>query len=110
MGCQGLRRKILPSAAADVIARSEETRNPPPGWDEARTHELIAHHENEAEDERFAEIESAWKDPGVTMVAVRTEFVPKVHSPLARSERPSQLNVTSGLMPPPARRERSQAG
>ena len=31
----------------------------PPGWDETRVQELIAHYENQTEDEEFADIEAA---------------------------------------------------
>ena len=31
----------------------------PPGWDEQRVKDLIAHYENQTEDEEFAEIEAS---------------------------------------------------
>src|SRR5207249_555531 len=42
----------------------------PPGWDEKRVREVIAHYENQSEDEEFAEIESALQEQNVTMMAV----------------------------------------
>ena len=61
----------------------------PPGWDEERIREVIALYESQTEDEPFAEIESAWEDPGVTMVDVPNELVPEVQALLARYERSS---------------------
>ena len=34
-------------------------QNFPPGWDEQRVREVIAHYDNQTEDEQFAEIEVA---------------------------------------------------
>ena len=68
---------------------SKRKQKLPPGWDEERIREVIAHYEHQTEDEQFAEIEAAWEDPNVTMVAVPTELVPKVQALLARYERPS---------------------
>jgi hypothetical protein len=65
---------------------SKSKQKLPPGWDEERIREVIAHYENQSEDEQFAEIESAQEGPGVTMVAVPTELVPKVQALLARYE------------------------
>ncbi len=56
----------------------------PPGWDEARIREVLAHYENQTEDEQFAEIEAAREAEGVTLMAVPTELVPEVRALLAR--------------------------
>lgn len=58
----------------------------PPGWDEKRVREIIAHYENQTEDEEFAEIESALQEQNVTMMAVPTELVPDVRELLARKQ------------------------
>jgi len=58
----------------------------PPGWDEKRVREVIAHYENQSEDEEFAEIESALQEQNVTMMAVPTELVPDVRALLARKQ------------------------
>jgi hypothetical protein len=57
----------------------------PPGWDENRVREVIAHYENQTEDEQFAEIESALETKDVTMMAVPTALVPEVRALLARA-------------------------
>lgn len=56
----------------------------PPGWDEARIREILAHYENQTEDEQFAEIEAAREAEGITMMAVPTELEPKVRALLAQ--------------------------
>jgi hypothetical protein len=56
----------------------------PPGWDEERIRQVLAHYENQTEDEQFAEIEAAREAEGITMMAVPTELVPEVRALLAR--------------------------
>jgi hypothetical protein len=56
----------------------------PPGWDEQRVQEVLAHYENQTEDEQFAEIEAARDAEGITMMAVPTELVPEVRALIAR--------------------------
>jgi len=58
----------------------------PPGWDEKRIRELIAHYENQTADEEFAEIEAARETEDVTLMAIPTELVPEVRASLARRE------------------------
>jgi hypothetical protein len=62
------------------------TQNFPPGWDEARVRDVLAHYENQTEDEQFAEIEAALQLEGITLMAVPTELVPEVRALLARSK------------------------
>ena len=50
----------------------------PPGWDEERVKQVIAHDENQTEDEEFAEIEAAGEAEGMTLMAIPTELVPEV--------------------------------
>ena len=56
----------------------------PAGWDEERVKEVIAHYENQTEDEQFAEIEAAREAANITMVGVPTDLVPEVQALLAR--------------------------
>jgi hypothetical protein len=58
----------------------------PPGWDEERIRQVLAHYENQTEDEQFAEIEAAHEGADVTMMAVPTELVPEVRALLARKQ------------------------
>ena len=56
----------------------------PPGWDEARVQRLIAHYEQQSEDEQVAEDEAAQEAPGQTLMAVPTDLVPAVRELIAR--------------------------
>jgi hypothetical protein len=56
----------------------------PPGWDEERVRQVLAHYESQTEDEQFAEIEAAREAEGVTLMAIPTELVPEVRALLAR--------------------------
>ena len=56
----------------------------PPGWNEKRVKELIAHYEIQTEDEEFADIEAARKSEDITMMAIPTDLVPEIRAFLAR--------------------------
>jgi hypothetical protein len=58
----------------------------PAGWNEKRVREVLAHYENQSEDEQFAEIEAAREAEGITLMAVPTELVPEVRALLARGQ------------------------
>ena len=58
----------------------------PPGWDEARVREVLAHYEGQTEDELFAEIEAAHQAEGVTLMAVPVELVDEVRALIARKQ------------------------
>jgi hypothetical protein len=60
--------------------------NYPPGWDEARIREVLAHYENQTEDEQFAEIEAARGAEGITYMAVPTELVPEIRALIASKQ------------------------
>jgi hypothetical protein len=62
------------------------TQNFPPGWDESRVRDVLAHYENQSEDEQFAEIEAGLESKDVTLMAVPTALVPEVRALLARTE------------------------
>jgi hypothetical protein len=61
-------------------------QNFPPGWDEARVREVLAHYESQTEDEQFAEIEATLESESVTLMAVPTDLVPEVRALLARAQ------------------------
>jgi len=58
----------------------------PPGRDEKRVREVLAHYESQSEDEQFADIEAAREAEGITMMAVPTELVPEVRALIARKQ------------------------
>ena len=50
----------------------------PLGFDRQKVHEIIAHYENQTEDEAVAEDEAAFCEKGQTMMQVQTDLVPAV--------------------------------
>ena len=58
----------------------------PPGWDEKRVQEVLAHYENQSEDEEFAEIEAALETEDDTLMSIPKELVPEVRAILARKK------------------------
>jgi hypothetical protein len=54
---------------------------------EKRVREVIAHYENQTEEQQAAEIEAALKGENITMMAVPTDLVPEVLSLIQRHER-----------------------
>jgi hypothetical protein len=47
---------------------------------------VLAHYENQSEDEQFAEIEAARDAKDITMMAVPTELAPDVRALIARKQ------------------------
>ncbi len=56
----------------------------PKGWDRQRVEAVIAHYENQSEDEAVAEDEAAFRDGAFAMMQVPLELVPKVQRLLAK--------------------------
>ncbi len=58
----------------------------PPGWDEERLRRVLAHYEQQTEEEAVAEDEAAFEQEGQTFIAVPKELLPKVRELIARHE------------------------
>lgn len=56
----------------------------PPGWDEARVKNLIAHYEQMDDEVMVAEDEAAYELVGQTLMLIPTELVPVVRELIAR--------------------------
>ncbi|HEX7180817.1 MAG TPA: hypothetical protein VF756_03175 [Thermoanaerobaculia bacterium] len=56
----------------------------PPGWDEERVRRVLAHYEEQTEEEAVAEDEAAFEDQGQTFIEVPNELVPAVRELIAR--------------------------
>ncbi len=56
----------------------------PPGWDEERVRKLLAHYENQSEEEAVAEDEAAFEDPKQTVMVIPNKLVPAVRELLAK--------------------------
>jgi len=57
-----------------------------PGWDEERVRALIAHYENQTEDEAVAEDEAAFENEDFTVMVIPKELVPAVQALLAQHQ------------------------
>jgi hypothetical protein len=56
----------------------------PPGWDEQRVRELLAHYESQSEEAAVAEDEAAFEHQSTSMVEVPNELLPAVRELLAK--------------------------
>ena len=56
----------------------------PPGWDERRVRELIAHYESQSEESAVAEDEAAFEGQSTSMVEVPNELLPAVRELLGK--------------------------
>lgn len=56
----------------------------PPGWDDKRVKEVLAHYESQTEEEAVAEDEAAFEAAGQTVMEIPTELVPKVRELIAK--------------------------
>jgi hypothetical protein len=62
-------------------------QNFPQGWNEERVRKVLAHYENQTEDEAVAEDETAYETEGQTVMIVPTELVPAIRRLLGRRQR-----------------------
>ncbi len=56
----------------------------PPGWDEERVRRVLAHYEQQSEEEAVAEDEAALEDPTQTVIVVPRELVPAIRELIAK--------------------------
>jgi hypothetical protein len=56
----------------------------PPGWDEERVRRVLAHYEEQSEDEAVAEDEAAFEEHNQTVMEVPTALVPAIRELIAR--------------------------
>ncbi len=58
--------------------------NFPPGWDEERVRRVLAHYEQQTEEEAVAEDEAAFEDATQTVMEVPKELVPAIRELIAK--------------------------
>jgi hypothetical protein len=56
----------------------------PPGWDEERVQSVIAHYDQQTEDEAVAEAEEALQNESSMLIEVPIELVPAVRELIAK--------------------------
>lgn len=58
----------------------------PPGWDEERVRKVLAHYEEQTEDEAVAEDEAAFEQQDQTIMEIPNELVPAVRELIAQHQ------------------------
>lgn len=61
----------------------------PPGWDEERVRRVLAHYEEQTEEEAIAEDEAAYENRNQTFIEVPNELVPAVRELIAKHQEKS---------------------
>ncbi|MDE3018210.1 MAG: hypothetical protein KGI53_04260 [Nitrospirota bacterium] len=56
----------------------------PPGWNEARVRKILAHYEQQTEEEAVAEDEAAFENRTETVMEVPNELVPAIRELIAK--------------------------
>ncbi len=56
----------------------------PKGWTEEKVRRVLAHYENQTEEEAVAEDEAAFKKKGTTVMAVPSELIGEIDALIAR--------------------------
>ncbi len=60
----------------------------PPGWNEERVRKVLAHYEQQAEEEAVAEDEAAFEDSTQTVIEVPKELLPAIRELIAKHKEP----------------------
>jgi len=60
----------------------------PPGWNEERVRKVLAHYEQQAEEEAVAEDEAAFEDSTQTIIEVPKELLPAIRELIAKHKEP----------------------
>ena len=68
----------------------------PPGWNEERVQSVIAHYEQQTEDEAVAEDEAAFEDDSSVLIEVPIELVPAVRELIAKHAAQNQPQAEQG--------------
>jgi hypothetical protein len=58
----------------------------PPGWDEERVRRVLAHYEEQTEEEAVAEDEATFEDQTQTVMEIPNELVPFVRELIAKHQ------------------------
>ncbi len=59
----------------------------PKGWDEERVRNVLAHYEEQTEEEAVAEDEAAYEDENQTFIEIPNELLPEVRELIAHRRR-----------------------
>ena len=65
----------------------------PEGWDKARVDKVLAHYEEQTEDEAVAEDEAAFENKKQTVMDIPNELVPTVRELIAKHQSRKKANA-----------------
>ncbi len=69
------------------MTKSQRSKNRfPSGWDENKVRKVLAHYENQTEEEAAAEDETSFKRPSQTIMKIPRSLVPAVRELIALSK------------------------
>jgi len=72
----------------------------PQGWDEERVRRVLAHYEQQTEEEAVAEDEAAFEQEGQTFIAISNELLPKVRELISNKVAFEQVERLAVQLPP----------
>lgn len=72
------------SAAAPSEGKKMRKNKFPPGWNEERVRRVLAHYEEQTEEESVAEDEAAFEDSTQTVIEVSKELLPAIRELIAK--------------------------
>ncbi|HVS82367.1 MAG TPA: hypothetical protein VHE60_11600 [Pyrinomonadaceae bacterium] len=58
----------------------------PPGWDEERVKRVLAHYEQQSEEQAVAEDEAAFENNGAAVIEVPYELIPAIRELIAKHQ------------------------
>ena len=70
-------------SAASLQEAKMKKKKIPPGWDEERVRKVLAHYDEQSEEEAVAEDEAPWEDNTQTVMDIPHKLVPAVRKLLA---------------------------
>ncbi len=65
----------------------------PPGWNKERVRRVLAHYEEQTEDEAVAEDEAAFEDQTQTVMEIPKELVPAVRELVAKHQEEKEAHA-----------------
>jgi hypothetical protein len=79
-----MKKKSTKASRPAKAARKPDPNRYPKGWNRKRVQAVIAHYENQTDDQAIAEDQAAYHTPGSTMMQIPTALVPAVRKLLAK--------------------------
>ena len=70
--------------ASRRIGKTKDPNRYPKGWNRQKVERMIAHYENQTDEEAIAEDEAAYSNPAFTMMQVPKALVPQVQKLISK--------------------------